>query len=878
MPSRGQQLGKLLNPTGDIVETSLPPKIETFSQSVSETGKIEAAALGDDVSTIEQVSDINSLSASGNSVGDQRVVGNTLYIWNGSGWFRIALINETPTWDSGGQPSGSYLLDADSPQDATIITLAASDPDGFPISYSYITGGSMDSMATISQDSSVFTITPKTVTEVEEGVELAGSITFRASDGVNILPSVSSFTLSFITAIENSRYTTLLATAVDTSDNNNITDASTNNHSITVGGDTYAGTFSPYRSGGYSMYFDGSGGDYVKSPTHADFGFSTDDFTIECWYYPVSKAQNYPRIWHFGPYWSNANALAFQDRHNSWSTTFSLVAFSGGEILNSTTTVENGNWYHLVVERSGTTITLYVNGVAEDTYNIGASQFITSSTSYVTLGNVSDGGNLNEAQAHGYIRDFRYVKGTAVYDGNFTPTTEPLTEVTNTKLFTSHLPYITDGSNNHSLTLSGDVYTKPFSPYDNLRYSAADHGGSVYFDGSNDDLTIADHSAFDLSTGNWTVEFWWNPKSVNTNEGPMTVGYGSGSTPTGLKFAWENNKLYAFSMNGSTLQTGLYHDATATSLINRWNHVAAVYNGTNTDLYLNGVASGRAQSTNFGENSSDDVRIGSVRRLSSIHYSECSISDVRIVKGTAVYSGNFTPPTGPLTTTGGTYSSTTNVNTSITASNTSLLIKGTDASVIDKSQGVNLKLLGNTTGSTTQVKFADSKSMYFDGTGDYLETSAFSEAPVFGTGDWTVEGWFYATDLSNFRTIINQFASWELTLYASQLRLVVDTDGSWNRDYVNLSPISGTLSLNTWYHFALVKNGNSVKGYTDGTEYYSNASFTSSPYSTPSKTVRIGMGQDSPYYWQGYLQDIRITKGLARYTANFTPPTASLKG
>ena len=73
MPSRGQQLGKLLNPTGDIVETSLPPKIETFSQSVSDTGKIEKAALGNDVSTIEQVSDTSLLTASGNSVGDQRV-------------------------------------------------------------------------------------------------------------------------------------------------------------------------------------------------------------------------------------------------------------------------------------------------------------------------------------------------------------------------------------------------------------------------------------------------------------------------------------------------------------------------------------------------------------------------------------------------------------------------------------------------------------------------------------------------------------------------------------------------------------------------------------------------------------------------------------
>ena len=195
MPSRGQQLGKLLNPTGDIVETSLPPKIETFSQSVSNTGKIEKAALGNDVSTIEQVSDISLLTASGNTVGDQRVVGNNLYIWNGSGWFRIALINETPTWDLGGQPNATYDLSSDSPQTATTITLAATDPDGLPINYNYVTGGSMDSIATISQDSSVFTITPKTEVQAPDGG--TGTITFRASDGVNILPAVSSFTLTF---------------------------------------------------------------------------------------------------------------------------------------------------------------------------------------------------------------------------------------------------------------------------------------------------------------------------------------------------------------------------------------------------------------------------------------------------------------------------------------------------------------------------------------------------------------------------------------------------------------------------------------------------------------------------------------------------------
>ena len=162
----------------------MPSKSRLFSQLIAGSGQIKADRLSDDISTIEQVASTENLTAVGNTVGDQRVINNNLYIWNGSGWYRIALINASPTWDSGGQPAGSYVLDADSPQDATVITLAASDPDGLPISYNYITSGQMDSIATISQDSSVFTITPKTSTQVPDGG--TGSITFRATDGINI--------------------------------------------------------------------------------------------------------------------------------------------------------------------------------------------------------------------------------------------------------------------------------------------------------------------------------------------------------------------------------------------------------------------------------------------------------------------------------------------------------------------------------------------------------------------------------------------------------------------------------------------------------------------------------------------------------------------
>ena len=173
----------------------MPSAARNLANLLGGSATIPQEKLGSDISTIEQVASTAQLSDTGNSVGDQRVVGNNLYIWNGSGWFRIALINETPTWDSGGQPLSSYDLSSDSPQTATTITLAATDPDGLPINYNYVTGGSMDSIATISQDSSVFTITPKTEVQAPDGG--TGTITFRASDGVNILPAVSSFTLTF---------------------------------------------------------------------------------------------------------------------------------------------------------------------------------------------------------------------------------------------------------------------------------------------------------------------------------------------------------------------------------------------------------------------------------------------------------------------------------------------------------------------------------------------------------------------------------------------------------------------------------------------------------------------------------------------------------
>jgi hypothetical protein len=125
----------------------------------------------------------------GNTAGRTGYVSDTnrLYIWNGTGWFQIALINTNPTITDGGQ--ATYELNIDGTP--TIITLVANDPEGLPLTWSYVVSSGSLEDTTVTNEGAVFTITPG---------EIAATfnLTFTASDGINIDTSVSSFTLSFV--------------------------------------------------------------------------------------------------------------------------------------------------------------------------------------------------------------------------------------------------------------------------------------------------------------------------------------------------------------------------------------------------------------------------------------------------------------------------------------------------------------------------------------------------------------------------------------------------------------------------------------------------------------------------------------------------------
>lgn len=175
--------------------------------------------------------------------------------------------------------------------------------------------------------------------------------------------------------------------------------------------------------------------------------------------------------------------------------------------------------------------------------------------------------------------------------------------------------------------------------------------------------------------------------------------------------------------------------------------------------------------------------------------------------------------------------------------------------------------------STVQSKFGGS-SLAFDGTGDYLAAS--SSELAFGSGDFTVECWARFTTLGDQNVVATRRApananAWSFAMSSgtivtsiAQGKLYFYTD-----DIIATTSIS--LAANTWYNLAVSRQGTSLRIFVDGTQQGS--ATNSQNLSVPNLAVGNAVaGVQFPL--NGYIDDLRITKGVARYTANFTPPTA----
>ena len=784
----------------------------------------DAAGVGGSVTTYSTPA---NLPTSGNEAGDQAFVSsnNRLYIWNGSGWYNIALINNNPSFTS--SPDGSYALATDGT--STTITLVATDPEGIPITYTTTTDSNFDGLATVSNDSSVFTITPLSA---DSATASSGNLTFKASDGVNLASAVSEFTLSL--AIENSAQTALLAKATgNAGTNTTFTDGSTNSHTVTVNGDAASQAFTPYHPGGYSAEFNGSNSQ-ITAAHSTDFNIYgyTNGFTIEGWIYPRSYHSS-----------SHGDGIICKNSGSSgWI--IRLGASSGpklqfvhpgtagtGPIGNN---VPLNEWTHFAFTRATNgDFKYYQNGILVHSFTLSGTNRDTSQTLYV--GHES---SQSSARFDGYIRDVR-ISDTIVYSDNFTLPTEGLTSTSNTKFLACHLPYIAEGSSaGHALSPS-NIALDRFSPYDYVSYVASTHGSSVYLDGTGDYLQVADHSGFTIDTGDFTAECWIYPTAQKYQ--PVIFGQWSDPYSWGILLSNDTNgygRLIFY-------DTG-YRDTTSTTpaALNQWSHLALVKDGSTATLYLNGKSIATRGSLGSLRNSTAPLTIGA--NSSGSHPFQGYVADARFVVGSTLYTTNFTPPAAPLS----------------AVTNTQLLVQASP-SVYDASGGESkLDLNGNAQSSTAQTKNASS-SMYFDGSGDYATTTT-NDVYTYGTGDFTIDAWVYITsNPGNYAYILGQGGT-----VGSSASFGIYIQSGVFKVYNNAVVITGTTSysLNTWHHVVLTRGDGKLSLFLDGSLEGSTSNTNNiTTGSTMGPTIGGWIEPGDTGYFTGYIEDLRITKGLSRY-------------
>ena len=207
--------------------------------------------------------------------------------------------------------------------------------------------------------------------------------------------------------------------------------------------------------------------------------------------------------------------------------------------------------------------------------------------------------------------------------------------------------------------------------------------------------------------------------------------------------------------------------------------------------------------------------------------------------------------------------------------NTILLLHAEDFT--DSAGNFTLSTAGNISISSDQAKFGE--SFYFDGSGGQINL-AYNAIQEFEAQDFTIEYWLYRN--SGTAAGVVPIAgwgggagghSWFIRDGDGGYFIWVDSDGNQTNYNLGMDTTTGV-----WRHYAMVRNGNTFTAYQDGTQIYTNT-MNGSVHTESGTGLFLGYNADAPsngyFFLNGYIDEVRISKGIARYTANFTPPTSA---
>ena len=389
-----------------------------------------------------------------------------------------------------------------------------------------------------------------------------------------------------------------------------------------------------------SVQFDGT--DDHFNLTSSDIAFGTGDFTLECWVYFSSKDNSLDCIMETRSSTSTSDGFLF-GRFQTSGHEDKIELYTGGtyRITGDVTTPDN-TWVHTAVVRESGTTKLYVNGTA-------------SSSAYIDSNNYSNddliiGENVdNNYQLDGFISNFRMVKGTAVYTSNFKPPMRELEVTPETVLLACQSKTdATHEKTGKTLTANGGPSASELTPGILTPVPKAGAGsaitGSVEFTGDPAKLE-ATSTDFAMGDSDLTMECWfYNGVDTITHMVQIDVDGGATNFSLATRDAAAGDVRFLVRNDSGSNLSDLIGGAPGAK-INAWHHLAGTIEGTTTRLFLNGVLIKSGTISGTRTHTGDKLTLGANE---TSRYLKGYLSNVRIVKGTALYTKDFIPPTREL--------------------------------------------------------------------------------------------------------------------------------------------------------------------------------------------------------------------------------------
>jgi hypothetical protein len=743
--------------------------------------------------------------------------------------------------------------------------------------------------------------------------------------------------------------------------------------------------------GGTSGYCPANG--WLKAtPYNALYQIERGDFTVEAWVYNA------------GPTSSNQSIVSRVDVSGNGLDFQLLATYEGSfvryhvyidqqQVAQSMGNYATNFWQYVSVVQHNGQITLQVDGYIQYPQNT-PTYYHTMGTAPFTIGGAWDSGGGYGGYAYyyfnGFLDDVRITRGVARYNGYYVPsiapacptygssvasiilgTTASITESPDT--LTAAASAVSFISGNLAVTEAADVSTTGDTYFNRVILLVpmdGANGGTTFLDKSpiasalsrvnattstsnikygtasgmflhNAHVETGTNSAYQFAGGDFTVELWaWISLSVGT-AGSLINIYDADAS------AYDFEIRYLSSGTAISLQasSGPNYAQTAYNLSeNVWYHIAFVRSGSALTLYVNGTNVGAGTYTYPVTLSNRPFDMGSRYYSGSGGYYDYFLNgyldDVRVTKGVARYTSNFTAPTAAFPVVGISFAGITDGfsasiteaadtlsgaavvitpqfctlavteapdtgsgSVAITAgpvyeapdyvedpywSNTVLAMHmdGANNGVIFKDSSTYNHIAvptGTIVTSTAQFKFG-SASLLLNGTDSQLWIADGAEFE-FGSGAFTIETWFYLTGYATVHSGVYQCALITKEVSGSrEFRVCLDgTASSFDALAVYLFDAGGAVSdcsaatsfsLNTWYHVAVTRSGNTVYVFKNGAMVSTTTVTIAIPDTTAS--VYIGFNYFAPLYpayFKGYIDDLRVTKGVARYVGNFTLPT-----